>query len=162
MIEIIIIINQKFFFRWSDNNTCFQEMWYVCHLKEEHPWNWSSMWSWRTLWCMSPIDCKNSRRSRLGSSSRACSGCCRSGTCVILALETLRWLSNPPCLTRSYSHYMWVNCAGDAILHLGIELREHISIIDASLLDIPHGRLFHDVTDEEPLHSLVLDSSTVQ
>jgi hypothetical protein len=55
-----------------------------------------------------------------------------------------------------------VNCAGDAILHLGIELREHISIIDASLLDIPHGRLFHDVTDEEPLHSLILHSSTVQ
>jgi hypothetical protein len=51
---------------------------------------------------------------------------------------------------------MRVNCTRDAILHLGIQLREHVSVIDASLLDIPHGSLLHDVANQEPLHSLVL------
>jgi hypothetical protein len=57
---------------------------------------------------------------------------------------------------------MRVNCAGDTVLHLGIELGEHISVIDASLLDIPHGRLFYDVAYEEPLHRLVLHTCQVQ
>jgi len=129
----------------------------VCHLQESksnpETDNLPIMMSLYFLTLPKPV--KHS--SRLGSSGRTCSWCgSRSRSSVVLALEALRRLPDPPRLTRSNSHHMRVNCTGDAILHLRIQLREHVSVIDASLLDIPHGSLLHDVANQEPLHGLVL------
>ncbi len=101
-------------------------------------------------------------RSRLGAGGSAGARCCRSGSCIILALEALRWLPDSSCLTRPHSYHMRVNCAGNAVLHLSIQLWEHISIIDACLLDISHSCLLHNVADKESLYSLILHSSMVQ
>ncbi len=100
--------------------------------------------------------------SRLGAGGSAGARCCRSGSCIILALEALRWLPDSSCLTRPHSYHMRVDCAGNAVLHLSVQLWEHISIIDACLLDISHSCLLHYVADKESLYSLILHSSMVQ
>jgi hypothetical protein len=98
--------------------------------------------------------------SRLGAGGSAGARCCRSGSCIILALEALRWLPDSSCLTRPHSYHMRVDCAGNAVLHLSVQLWEHISIIDACLLDISNSCLLHYVADKESLYSLILGDTT--
>ena len=51
---------------------------------------------------------------------------------------------------------MGVNSTRDTILHLGIELRKCIPIIDTRFLDISHCSLFNNVPHKEALDCLVL------
>lgn len=54
---------------------------------------------------------------------------------------------------------MSVDRARDAVVHLGVQLGKDVSVMDARLLNVPDGRLLHDVPHLEPLDGLVLGAA---
>ena len=78
---------------------------------------------------------------------------------ILPAPEALRRLAVPALLTGSDADDVSVDRARDAVVHLGVQLREDVAIIDACFLDVPDGSLFHDIPHLKPLDRLVLGAA---
>lgn len=57
---------------------------------------------------------------------------------------------------RPVSHHFRVNGAGDAIVKLGVQFRQLIRLVEASLRYVPDGSRFNDVANNKLLNSFVL------
>jgi len=78
---------------------------------------------------------------------------------ILPAPEAFRRLAVPALLTGSDADDVSVDRARDAVVHLGVQLGKDVSVMDARLLDVPDGRLLHDVPHLEPLDGLVLGAA---
>jgi len=78
---------------------------------------------------------------------------------ILPAPEAFRWLAVPTLLTGTDADDVSVDRARDAVVHLGVELGKDVSVMDARLLNVPDGRLLHDVPHLKPLDRLVLGAA---
>uniref|UniRef100_A0A2P2L6S7 Uncharacterized protein n=1 Tax=Rhizophora mucronata TaxID=61149 RepID=A0A2P2L6S7_RHIMU len=76
---------------------------------------------------------------------------------VIPAPEKTLWrLPVPTVSARANPHYTGVDGTRHTVLHLHVQLRKNIPVINASLLNIPNGSLLDDVPHKKSLDRLVL------
>ena len=99
-----------------------------------------------------------SSTSRNTSSSRSGSLTRLAGPWGIIPAsdESLWRLAVPPVGAGSHPHNVRVNCTGNTVLHLGIQLRQSVLLIDAGFLNISHRGLLDNVPHQESLDGLVL------